>query len=147
VLGGQLVAKLTSLRRPMPAALGFFSGSADLSKNGDSESWMPLPTGEKSLAAAISSYVGKTAPGDPILSPIHGDLSRFPPTLLVSSTRDVLLSGTAIFGRALLEQGVDARLVVFDGLPHAFWAYMDIPETAQANALMAGFLKRRVTKH
>jgi epsilon-lactone hydrolase len=145
VLGGQLVARLTSLRRPMPAALGFFSGSADLGKSGDSESWMPLPTGEKTLAAAISSYIGRTDPGDPILSPLHGDLSDFPPTLLVSSTRDVLLSGTAIFGRALHEQGVDARLVVFDGLPHAFWAYMDIPETTQANALMAGFLKARVT--
>lgn len=144
VLGGELVAKLISLRRPMPAALGYFSGSADLSKSGDSESWMPLPTGDRTLAAAVSGYIGKTDPKDPILSPIHGDLSRFPPTLLVSSTRDALLSGTSIFGRALLEQGVDARMIVFDGLPHAFWAYMDIPETRQANALMARFLKSRL---
>ncbi len=144
-LSSQLIARLASLRRPMPAALGFFSGSADISKSGDSESWMPMPTGDKTLAAAISGYVGKTDPRDPILSPIHGDLSGFPPTLLVSSTRDSLLSGTAIFGRALIEQGVDARLVVFDGLPHAFWAYMDIPETQQANALMAKFLKSRLT--
>jgi acetyl esterase/lipase len=55
------------------------------------------------------------------------------------------LSGTAIFGRALVEQNVDARLVVFDGLPHAFWTYLlDIPETQQANALMAKFLKSRL---
>lgn len=144
VLGGELIAKLTSLKRPMPAALGFFSGSADLGKSGDSESWAPLPTGEKTLADAIAGYIGKTSRTDPILSPLHGDLSRFPPTLLVSSTRDSLLSGTAIFGRALIEQGVDARLVVFDGLPHAFWAYMDIPETTQANTLMATFLKGRL---
>ncbi len=144
VLGGELMARLTSLHRPMPAALGFFSGSADLSKSGDSESWMPLPTGGKTLAGAIASYIGTTAPTDPILSPIHGDLSRFPPTLLVSSSRDVLLSGTSIFGRALIERGVDARMVVFDGLPHAFWAYMAIPETDQANALMARFLKDRL---
>jgi epsilon-lactone hydrolase len=144
VLSGELIAKLTSLHRPMPAALGFFSGSADLSKSGDSESWAPLPTGDKTLASAISSYVGNTSTSDPILSPIHGDLSRFPPTLLVSSTRDSLLSGTSIFGRALIEQGVDARLVVFDALPHAFWSYMDIPETGQANALIAHFLKTHV---
>ena len=55
-----------------------------------------------------------------------------------------MLSGTSIFGRALIEQGVDARLVVFDGLPHAFWSYMDIPESAEANALMAKFLKDRL---
>jgi monoterpene epsilon-lactone hydrolase len=145
VLGGQLLAKLTALHRPMPAALGFFSGSADLSKHGDSESWTPLPTGDTTLAGSISSYVGKTDPTDPILSPLHGDISHFPPTLLVSSTRDILLSDTAIFGRTLLEKGVDARLVVFDGLPHAFWAYMDIPESTQAETLMASFLKKRLT--
>lgn len=144
VLGAELVAKLTSLKRPMPAALGFFSGSADLAKAGDSESWAPLPTGDKSLAASIASYIGTTDRADPVLSPLHGDLSHFPPTLLVSSTRDILLSGTSIFGRALLEQGVDARMVVFDALPHAFWAYMDIPESTQANTLMANFLKRQI---
>jgi len=144
VLSGELVAKLTSLKKPMPAALGFFSGSADLSKSGDSESWMPSPTGDKTLTEATAPYIGKTDPADPILSPLHGDLAGFPPTLLVSSTRDALLSGTSIFGRALIEQGVDARLVVFDGLPHAFWAYMDIPESGEANALMAKFLKDRL---
>jgi monoterpene epsilon-lactone hydrolase len=143
-LGAQLIARLTSLGRPMPAALGFFSGSADLSQSGDSESWMPLPNGGATLTAAVSDYVGKTPTSDPILSPLKGDISRFPPTLLLSSTRDILLSGTAIFARALTEKGVDARLVVFDGLPHAFWSYMDVPETGQANALIARFLKTRV---
>lgn len=145
ILSGELVARLTSLHRPMPAALGYFSGSADLSTSGDSESWMPLPTGEKTLAAAIRGYIGKTDPADPILSPIHTNLSGFPATLLVSSSRDSLLSGTANFARALLEHGVDARLVVFDGLPHAFWTYMTIPETDQANALMANFLKSQLS--
>lgn len=144
VLGAELIAQLTAMKRPMPAALGFFSGSADMSTSGDSESWMPLPGGYKTLAAAISGYIGKTEASDPVLSPIHGDLSGFPPTLLMSSTRDVLLSGTSIFARALLEQGVDAPLVVFDGLPHAFWGYLDIPETTQAHVLMANFLKRHV---
>jgi epsilon-lactone hydrolase len=145
VLGAELMAKLTSLHAPMPAALGFFSGSGDFAQGGDSATWMPLPTGGKSIAEAMAGYVGATKVDDPILSPLHGDLSRFPPTLLVSSTRDALLSGTSIFGRALLEQGVDARMVVFDGLPHAFWAYMDIPETDQANRLMATWLKARLS--
>ncbi|MEG3162774.1 alpha/beta hydrolase fold domain-containing protein [Sphingomonas sp. LB2R24] len=143
-LSGQLVARLTQLKRPMPAAMGYFSGSADLATSGDSESWMPLPGGAKTMAESVASYVGKTSLTDPVLSPIHGDISRFPPTLLVTSTRDILLSPTSIFARALLEKGVDARLVVFDGLPHAFWAYMDIPETQQANAVMARFLKARL---
>ena len=143
VLSAQLLARLTSLKRPMPAALGFFAGSADASKKGDSESWMPAPGGGLSLE---ETYAVPTT--DPILSPIYGNLSGFPATLLVTSTRDLALSGTSIFGRALVEHDVDARLVVFDGLPHAFWTYLlDIPETDQANALMAKFLKRRLTAH
>ena len=143
-LGAQLVGRLTTLSKPVPAALGFFSGSADLTKSGDSESWMPLPGAAKSLRASLASYIGNSNPADPALSPLHGDLARFPPTLLVSSTRDILLSQTAIFGKALLQNGVDARLIVFDGLPHAFWAYMPIPETDEANQLMARFLRQHL---
>jgi acetyl esterase/lipase len=145
-LSAQLLARLTKLGRPMPAALGFFSGSADLSSSGDSESWMPLPGGGKTMAESIAPYIGSTPVTDPVLSPLHGDVSKFPPTLLVTSTRDILLSPTSIFARALAQQGVDARLTVFDGLPHAFWAYMSIPETDQANALMARFLERSLGK-
>ncbi|SEH19672.1 Acetyl esterase/lipase [Sphingopyxis sp. YR583] len=140
-LSGQLVAKLTSMGKPMPGALGYFSGNADASVKGDSEAWMPGPGFDW-----IATYAGKTPLTDPILSPIHGDVSRFPPTLLVTSTRDFLLSPTSIFARALTEQGVDARLVVFDGLPHAFWAYMDIPESDQANELIARFFKDKLSK-
>lgn len=144
-LSGQLVAKLIALGRPLPVALGYFSGSADISTSGDTESWQPVPGGGvRRMAAVVSSYIGRTPLNDPILSPLHGDISKFPPTLLVSSTRDNLLSPTAIFARALLEKGVDTRFVVFDGLPHAFWTYMDIPETAQANALMAAYLKQKL---
>jgi epsilon-lactone hydrolase len=143
-LGAQLIARLTSLHRPMPAALGFLSGSADVGTAGDSESWMPLPENATTLAELVKDYVGRTPVTDPILSPMRGDISGFPPTLLLSSTRDFLLSGTATFARALTDKGVDARLVVFDGLPHAFWAYMDIPESAQANAVVARFLKEHL---
>jgi len=145
-LGAQLLARLTRLGRPMPAALGFFSGSADLATSGDSESWMPLPNGGSTLAASIAPYIGTTPVIDPILSPLRGDISGFPSTLLVTSTRDILLSPTSIFARSLSQQGVDARLVVFDGLPHAFWSFMPIPETDEANALMATFLGQSLHK-
>lgn len=140
-LSAQLMARLASKGETMPAALGFFSGSADLSKKGDSESWMPTPDNEY-----LTKYIGDTARTDPVLSPQFGDISHFPPTLAVSSTRDFLLSPTAIFARTLEEKGVDARLVIYDGLPHAFWAYMDIPETDEATALMARFLKTKLKK-
>ena len=54
---------------------------------------------------------------DPVLSPIYADLHGLPPTLFITSGRDLLLSGTVNLHRAYLNAGVDARLVVFDALP------------------------------
>ena len=62
-----------------------------------------------------------------------------PPCLLVTSTRDILLSNTSIFHRALLHAGVDAQLVVYEALPHAFWYHFQFPETQETLELMAKF--------
>ena len=143
-LGAQLVSRLIAEGKPLPVALGFFSGSADLSTSGDSESWMPLPGGARTLRDSVSGYIGGADVSDPILSPVKSDLALFPPTMLVSSTRDFLLSPTAMFERALRRAGVDTQMMVFDGLPHAFWAYMAIPESDEANTAMARYLADRV---
>jgi acetyl esterase/lipase len=79
-----------------------------------------------------------------VLSPLFADLHGMPPSLLVTSTRDILLSDTATFHRALLQAGVDARLVVFEALPHAFWYHFQLPETKEAMELMANFFDERV---
>ena len=62
-----------------------------------------------------------------------------PPTLCMTSTRDYFLSGTADFHRALLRAGVDARLMVFDAMPHAFWYRFDLPESKEALEAQANF--------
>jgi acetyl esterase/lipase len=69
-----------------------------------------------------------------------------PPTLLVTSTRDILLSNTSIFHRALLHAGVDAQLVVFEALPHAFWYHFELPETTETLNLIAKFYEEKLGK-
>jgi monoterpene epsilon-lactone hydrolase len=49
----------------------------------------------------------------------------------------MLLSRTANLHRAFLSAGVDARLAVFDALPHAFWYDAQLPESLEANHMMA----------
>ena len=90
------------------------------------------------------AYVGRTDPKDPVLSPLFADLHGMPPSLLVTSTRDLLLSDTALFHRALLAADVDAQLVVFEALPHAFWYHFQLPETREALQLMARFFDRKL---
>jgi acetyl esterase/lipase len=64
----------------------------------------------------------------------------FPPTLCLASSRDFFLSSTANFCRRLELAGVENKLVVWDGLPHAFWAYMAIPESDEAFQVQARWL-------
>jgi len=100
--------------------------------------------GGATMQQLVAPYVGETSRTDAGLSPLYADLSGFPPTLLISSTRDQLLSQTAIFHRALLKAHVPAQLVVFEGLPHAFWAYLVAPECTEAFETMASFLGEKL---
>jgi acetyl esterase/lipase len=65
---------------------------------------------------------------------------------LVTSTRDLLLSNTAIFHRALLNAGNESQLVVYEALPHAFWYQFQLPETREALETMAKFFDQKVAR-
>jgi epsilon-lactone hydrolase len=58
----------------------------------------------------------------------------------------LLLSGTTLLHRAFLREGVDARLVVFEALPHAFWNNQSLPETKEAHEMMANFFDQELGK-
>jgi acetyl esterase/lipase len=89
-------------------------------------------------------YTGKTDLKDSVLSPIYANLHGFPPTLFITSTRDMMLSGTTTLDRAFLRSGVDARLVVFEGLSHAFWLDPYLPESKEAYTMMASFFAAKL---
>lgn len=149
-LTAEVAVKLKQLGLPMPAALGIFSTVSDFADMGDSYAMYTL----SGLAGHLEppngphdpTYVGAADPKDPVLSPIHADLHGMPPALFVTSERDALLSSTANLQRAYLRAGVDARLVVFDALPHAFWYHPEMPEAIEANHIMARFFVRELTK-
>ena len=150
ILTCEVAIRLKQLGLPLPAALGVFSGLADFSRPGDSWQMFTLNGLPGRMEPIDPShlpddpYVGKTDRKDPVLSPIFADLHGMPPTLLVTSTRDILLSGTATLHRALLRAGDDALLVVFEALPHAFWYHFQLPETKEALERMAKFFEEKV---
>jgi len=142
ILTAQLTARLRRDRLALPGAIGIFSGSGDLSQPGDSAEMM---AGTAPLRAVAQAYAGTRALDDPALSPARGPLEGWPPTLCVASSRDYLLSATATLCRKLDAGGSPARFVMFDGLPHAFWSYIEAPESDEAFAVMARFLKTTLT--
>jgi epsilon-lactone hydrolase len=152
ILTCEVTVRLKQLGLPLPGALGVFSSLADFSQVGEARQLFTLngfpgelqPTNPKHLPD--DQYVGKTDRRDPVLSPLYADLHGMPPSLLVTSTRDLLLSDTAILQRALLRAGNESQLVVFEALPHAFWYHFQLPETREALELMAKFLDERVER-
>jgi epsilon-lactone hydrolase len=150
ILTAEVAVKLKQSGLPLPAALGLFSVLGDFSRPADSQNIFTLnglpgelspQEGSKPLS---NEYAPGTDPRDPVLSPIYADLHGMPPTLLVTSTRDLLLSNTSLFHLTLLRAGNDSRLVVFEALPHAFWYHFQLPETREALGLMAKFFEEKV---
>lgn len=149
-LTGQTIMRLQKDRLPLPACCGIFTAGGDLSDLGDTARiftlmgfWgdLVLPTDHE--ISEIRAYLGGMDARDPAVSPIHGDLSHFPPTLLMSGTRDAILSATASFHRALRRAGREAELFVFEAMPHAHWYMLDLPEAQEAiDAQCAFFLHR-----
>jgi epsilon-lactone hydrolase len=151
ILTGEVAVRLKQSRLPLPAALGIFSGNGDLSQYGDSLAIFGLeglkgPLGIPRKPGPLDSYMGSTNPRDPVLSPIYADLKNLPPTLFLASERDLLLSGTVNLHRAFVHAGVESQLIVFDALPHAFWNQFKLPESIEADHMIAEFFDKHLGK-
>jgi epsilon-lactone hydrolase len=151
ILTAETTVRLRQLGLPLPGALGVFSGLGDFSELGDSWAMYALNGLSGHLdppnpATHDTEYVGSTNLKDPVLSPLYADVKGFPPTLFITSGRDLLLSGTTILHRHFLAAGVDAQLVVFEALPHAFWNDVNLPESREAYRIMANFFDTHLGK-
>src|SRR5579864_5197655 len=150
ILTAEVTARLKQLGLPLPGALGIFSTLADFSRPSDSQQLFALNGFSGSIEPQPRDqphdldYVGKTDPKDPVLSPQFADLRGWPSSLLVTSTRDLLLSNTSMFHLRLLRAGVDSQLLVFEALPHAFWYHFQLPETQEALEMMAKFFDEKL---
>jgi monoterpene epsilon-lactone hydrolase len=152
ILTPQVAVRLRQLGLPLPACLGVFSGIGDFTRRGDSQAMFglfglkgPLAMPQEHAGSQAIKRAAQAGAKDPMRSPLFADLKGFPPTLFITSERDMLLSGTTILHRAFLRAGVPAELIVFEGLPHAFWNHPGMPETKEADEDMAAFFTRQLS--
>lgn len=147
ILTGQAAVRMKHDSLPLPAALGFFTGHADFSTVGDSQAFFAVPglAGAKVPEPETNRpYMKGHDPKDPLASPMYADLHGLPPTLCITGTRDLFLSGTSNFHRALLKAGVKSELLVYEAMPHAFWYMIGTPESKEALEAMAEFFSRQL---
>lgn len=130
---------------PMPGAIAPGTPTVDLTDEGDSCYTNEhldnlLVTRAGFVRASVELYANGRDPKDPLLSPIYGDVSGFPPAILTSGTRDLYLSNTVRMHRKLRAAGVEAVLQVWEGQSHTqYMADITAPETKEYHDEVARF--------
>ena len=105
----------------MPAAAVLMTPAADLTESGDSyQTNLGLdPLLRSSAMPAFLLYANGHDLTHPYVSPLNGDFTKgFPPTILTTGTRDLLLSDTVRLHRALRVAGISAELHVTEAAGH-----------------------------
>jgi len=149
VLTGEAVARIITKKLPVPGAIGTFCGSIS-ELDGDSAytasvlSGDPPPSGPLKLAD-LPYFKGASA-SDPLVFPANSPalLAKFPPTLLITGSRDFTMSSVLHSQALLAAAGVDTELHVWDGMWHSFFSDPEMPESRQAYAVMLRFFDRRL---
>jgi len=144
------VLRLKNENIKLPSAL--FAGTpwTDLTNTGDSyfindgiDRFLVLYEGVLEESALL--YAGNNDLKHPYISPIYGDFSGFPPTFLLTGTRDLFLSNTVRAHRKLRDDGVTADLVVLEGISHGdYLIVLDAPESVASFLDLKNFLQNNL---
>ena len=144
------VHRFRALGLDTPGAIYAGTPWADLTKTGDSLFTNEgldriLVTYDGLLGAAAQLYADGHDLKDPLISPVYGDFEGFPPTYLITGTRDMFLSDTARTHRKLRLAGVDADLHVYEGVAHADYLILtESPESKDVFREVGAFFKKHL---
>lgn len=144
--GGLAVSLAIRLRDkgiPLPASLTLFSPWVDLSND-----HLYSPEEEPLLSRqwidkAARLYCGAESRSNPLVSPIHGDLSGLPPMLIQVGSEEILMNDSQRLAEAARRDGVDVTLDIFNSLWHVFQVHAGQLDRATAAVNEAGDFIRR----
>jgi acetyl esterase/lipase len=99
----------------------------------------PVVRAPKPIALWMSALMHRVNPRDPVVSPLFGDLSNLPPTLVQASLSEMFLDDAVRYANKANAQG---SRVVLQAWPHTMhgWHAMDVPEAAAAFDRVRAFL-------
>lgn len=148
-LTAQATARLIAEGDALPGAIAMLHGTG-LDMLGDSRAASAFLTGSDAApdgpTLATMPYLMGASADDPLVFPgEHPDmLAKFPPSLLVTGTRDFAASSVATMHRRLHAAGADASLLHFDGMGHAHHMATTLPESRETFAALARFFAQRL---
>ena len=121
---------------PLPGCLVCLSPVTDLVEPGPSQlenarsDALFVPT---SFATLVEAYCPGQDARDPLISPLRGDLSALPPTLLQCSGAEMLRDDSVRLAEKMRAAGTMVELEVWPKVPHVWQVLADVvPEARQA---------------
>lgn len=151
ILTGEIVARLIRDGIELPGAIGTFCGSI-APIGGDSSYVAPALSGDSIASGPVPieslPYFKGARADDPLVLPANDPdmLKKFPPTLLISGTRDFAMSSMLQSDRLLTRAGVETDLRLWDGMWHAFFSDPELPESKEAYEVIAEFFDKHLGK-
>ena len=147
----QSIAWFIDKNLPLPAAIGMFCLGAITIDDFVSDAGAiqrALSGYDMGLFFQNHAYLSGIEPDNSLAYPGSSPslLSKFPPSLLISATRDLGLSSVVKTHTELNRLGVEAELFVWEGLEHAFHIYSDLPESREAYDVIVKFFDKHLGK-
>jgi epsilon-lactone hydrolase len=93
--------------------------------------------------ALVHSYLGNQDPSLPAASPLFGDLTGLPPVRVYVGDDEMLLDDSLRYIERAVSAGVDARVDIWEGMPHGFQSGNFTAATEALNSF-AAFLTGRL---
>jgi monoterpene epsilon-lactone hydrolase len=148
--GGLCLATLLALKDqglPLPAAAAALSPFTDLkctgaSLKGNADKCLAPPG---SWHACAKHYASGQYTGQPLISPLYGDLHGLPPLLVHAGENETLRDDSVRFVEKAKSAGVDVRLEIGQGMCHCYPACAPLfPEAARAMEDICAFIKQKL---
>lgn len=148
--GGLCLALLQALRdqgMPLPAAAMALSPWTDLKLTGASYRTKVRacmsPIGMSQVCSGY--YAGTSDPTLPWISPLYGDLSGLPPTLIYTGDDETMRDDTIAYGEKACAAGAPVTWKIWPGMGHCFPLFAPLfPEATQAMEEITHFIQAHV---
>ena len=155
VLTAQSIAWFQNEGLPLPGAAGMFCAAASRAIDENVRAWVRSDgsyiagalsgrDNEKLsgathpyLKGAFQSFLGAPANDDSVMA-------KFPPSLLITATRDFALSDVVSTHAQLIRLGVEADLHVWEGMSHGFLYSSELPEAREAYNVIVKFFQKHL---
>lgn len=128
-----LLLKLKEEGRMLPRGLVLMSPWTDLTSSGESfetKAEMDPVLNRSYIDRMVKAYADAKDLKDPMISPLFGDFTGFPPVYIQAGENEILLSDSLRLHQALTEARVSAKIEIFPGMWHVF--QMSPMKTARA---------------